>query len=40
MKTIGDTIEFFTITGVKPGKLTPDDAFETITNTSFEGKWR
>jgi peroxiredoxin (alkyl hydroperoxide reductase subunit C) len=40
MKTIGDTIEFFTITGVKPGKLTPDDAFETITNTSFEGKWK
>ena len=40
MKTVGDKLEAFAITGVKPGKLTPDDAFETITDKSFEGKWK
>ena len=40
MKTVGDKLESFAITGVKPGKLTPDDAFETITEKSFEGKWK
>lgn len=40
MKTVGEKIEKFAITGVKPGKLTPDDAFETITDKSFAGKWK
>ncbi len=40
MKTVGDKITNFTVTGVKPGALTPDNAFETITNLSFEGKWK
>ena len=40
MKTVGDKLSAFALTGVKPGKLTPDDAFETITDKSFEGKWK
>lgn len=40
MKTVGHKLEKFAITGVKPGALTPDDAFETITDKSFEGKWK
>lgn len=40
MKTIGDKITSFAVTGVKPGALTPDNAFETITDKSFEGKWK
>lgn len=40
MKTVGDSISAFAITGVKPGVLTPDDAFETITDQSFAGKWK
>jgi peroxiredoxin (alkyl hydroperoxide reductase subunit C) len=40
MKTVGDKLDAFAVTGVKPGKLTPDDAFETITEKSFEGKWK
>jgi len=40
MKTVGDKLEAFAITGVKPGKLTTDDAFETVTDKSFEGKWK
>lgn len=40
MKTVGDKLQSFAVTGVKPGKLTPDDAFETITEKSFEGKWK
>jgi lipoyl-dependent peroxiredoxin subunit C len=40
MKTIGDKITSFAITGVKPGALTPDNAFETITDGSFPGKWK
>ena len=40
MKTIGDKVEAFAVTGVKPGALTVDGAFETITEKSFEGKWK
>ena len=40
MLTVGDKLESFAVTGVKPGKLTLDDAFETITEKSFEGKWK
>lgn len=40
MKTVGEKLDKFTVTGVKPGALTPDDAFETITDESFAGKWK
>ncbi|MCX7596623.1 MAG: peroxiredoxin [Fischerella sp.] len=40
MKTVGDKIEAFAVTGVKPGALTPENAFETITEKSFQGKWK
>lgn len=40
MKTVHDKITPFAITGVKPGALTEVDAFETITDTSFQGKWK
>ena len=40
MKTVHDKITPFSITGVKPGALTEVDAFETITDTSFQGKWK
>jgi len=36
MKTVGDKIEAFAVTGVNPGK----DDFFTITEKSFEGKWK
>ena len=38
MKTVGDKISVFTITGVKPGQ--PQDAFFDITQDSFPGKWK
>ena len=38
MKTVGDKIEEFAITGVRPGQ--PEDAFFTITDQSFPGKWK
>jgi alkyl hydroperoxide reductase subunit AhpC len=38
MKTVGDTLEPFVVTGVKPGQ--PADAFFDITEKSFEGKWK
>ena len=40
MKTVGDKLNNFVVTGVKPGALTPDAAFEDITDLSFEGKWK
>ena len=40
MKTIGDKITSFAITGVKPGALTPDNAFQTITDKDFAGQWK
>ena len=36
MKTVGDRLEAFAVTGVNPGK----DDFFTITEKSFEGKWK
>jgi alkyl hydroperoxide reductase subunit AhpC len=36
MKTVGDKLTAFAITGVKPGQ--PEDAYFTITEKSFEGK--
>jgi len=38
MKTVGDKLTPFAVTGVKPGQ--PEDAFYTITDESFEGKWK
>ena len=38
MKTVGHKLEKFAITGVKPGQ--PEDAFFTITDESFAGKWK
>ena len=38
MKTVGDKLEPFVITGVRPGQ--PDDAFFDITETSYAGKWK
>jgi len=40
MKTVGDKLEKFSVTGVKPGALEPNGAFEEITDLSFEGKWK
>jgi lipoyl-dependent peroxiredoxin subunit C len=44
MLTVGDKIESFTITGVKPGfndhEEKGESAFETITEESFPGKWK
>lgn len=38
MKTVGDKLEAFAVTGVKPGQ--PEDAFFTIDENSFAGKWK
>ena len=38
MKTVGDKLAPFAVTGVKPGQ--PEDAFFDITDTSFQGKWK
>jgi peroxiredoxin (alkyl hydroperoxide reductase subunit C) len=44
VKTVGDTLEPFKVTGVKPGfnehEQGTESAFEEITETSFEGKWK
>jgi len=40
MKTVGDRLSSFKLTGVKPGALAPEGAFEDITEKSFEGKWK
>lgn len=44
MKTIGDKLEAFRVTGVKPGFSQPEEkgvsAFEDITESSFPGKWK
>lgn len=38
MKTVGDKLTAFTVTGVRPGQ--PADAFFDITQDSFMGKWK
>src|SRR5436305_10135115 len=44
MKTVGDKLESFSVTGVKPGFNQHEEkgqsAFETITEKSFPGKWK
>ena len=39
MKTVGDKLAPFKVTGVKPGQPDTDPFFE-INETSFEGKWK
>ena len=38
MKTVGDKLEKFAVTGVRFGQ--PEDAFFNITDESFPGKWK
>jgi lipoyl-dependent peroxiredoxin subunit C len=38
MKTVGQKLDPFVVTGVKPGQ--PADAFFDINEKSFEGKWK
>lgn len=44
MKTVGEKLSPFSITGVKPGFNEHEEkgasAFETLTEASFEGKWK
>ena len=44
MKTVGDKLEAFTVTGVKPkfnhAEENGQSAFEVITEKSFPGKWK
>lgn len=40
MKTVGDKLEDFKITGIRPGALSHENAFEDITEDSFLGKWK
>lgn len=40
MKTVYDKLEPFAVTGIRPGAKTEQDAFETITEESFKGKWK
>ena len=44
MKTVGDKLEAFTVTGVKPkfnhAEENGQSAFEAITEKSFPGKWK
>lgn len=44
MKTVGDKLESFKVTGVKPGFNEHEEngvsAFEDITESSFPGKWK
>jgi peroxiredoxin (alkyl hydroperoxide reductase subunit C) len=44
MKTIGDKLEAFSVTGVRPGFNQHEEngaaAFETLTEESFAGKWK
>ena len=44
MKTVGDKLEAFTVTGVKPGFNNHEEngvsAFEAIDEKSFSGKWK
>lgn len=40
MKTVGDSLEYFNVVGVKPGALEGEEAFEKLTETSFSGKWK
>ena len=38
MKTVGQKLESFVVTGVRPGQ--PEDAFFDITQDTYAGKWK
>ncbi len=44
MLTVGDHLPAFSVIGVKPGAMSPEEGgestFETITEASFSGKWK
>lgn len=44
MKTVGDTLEAFTVVAARPGFLQPEEnghsAYETITEASFPDRWK
>jgi len=40
MKTVGDELGRFVVTGIKPGALTPDNAFQNLNEDSFMGMWK
>jgi lipoyl-dependent peroxiredoxin subunit C len=40
MKTVNDKIEPFAVTGVRPGVINHEAAFDTIDEKSFDGKWK
>ena len=41
MKTVGDRLGQFSVTGVKPGALEPlDSSFEMLNESSFAGQWK
>ena len=41
MKTVGDKLGTFAVTGVKPGALSYEDSsFEVLNQDSFPGKWK
>jgi peroxiredoxin (alkyl hydroperoxide reductase subunit C) len=40
MMTVGDQLEPFVITGVKPGALSHEDAFQNISDSDFVGMWK
>jgi peroxiredoxin (alkyl hydroperoxide reductase subunit C) len=40
MKTVGDKLEKFLVTGVKPGALAPEGAFVDITEETWKGRWK
>jgi peroxiredoxin (alkyl hydroperoxide reductase subunit C) len=40
MKTVGDKLTRFSVTGIRPGALSPEGAFEHIDLQSFPGKWK
>jgi alkyl hydroperoxide reductase subunit AhpC len=40
MKTVGDKLEPFVITGVRPGAISHEDAFQNISDSDFMGMWK
>lgn len=40
MKSVNDKIEKFSVVGIRPGVLSPDNAFEVLNENSFPSKWK
>lgn len=40
MLTVGNKLDNFSVTGIRPGALVPQDAFENIDQDSFGGSWK